>query len=70
MQETKSRSLLKTGAWRVIAVANSFTILSINITDHAFKNAIAMNISGFFIYYIYERICNRIPYGKIEENKK
>jgi hypothetical protein len=39
------------------------------LTDDALLNAIYMNMTGFFVYYAYERICNYVPYG-IRENKE
>ena len=67
MRETKTRSLVKTIFWRVVAVSNSFIVLNMGLTQDALKNAIMMNVSGFFIYYIFERICDKIPYGKLKE---
>jgi|TARA_Y100000296_G_scaffold71002_1_gene86118 hypothetical protein len=67
--ETKTRSIIKTIIWRLLAIANSFIILVWGLTDDALLNAIYMNMTGFFVYYAYERICNYVPYG-IRENKE
>lgn len=67
MKETKKRSLTKTVAWRVIATLNSFFVLLYfsSIMESNLGKAIIMNITGFFIYYIYERIWNGIKWGKL-----
>jgi len=70
MGETRARSVVKTIVWRLIAIANSFIILSSGLTTDAFMNAICMNITGFFCYYLYERLCARIPYGVMKEGAK
>jgi len=66
-KETKQRTLIKTVMWRVVAILNSFTVLSLAFTESSFWNAISMNITGFFIYYVYERVWNKIPNGVIDE---
>lgn len=62
--ETKKRSIFKAISWRVVAVINSWTVLSLMITESNFGNALIMNISGFIFFYIFERIWNNIKYGK------
>jgi len=62
--ETKKRTILKTISWRMVAILNSFLVLTVNITDSNFLNALYMNITGFIIYYGFERIWNKIKYGK------
>lgn len=64
-KETRIRSLSKTISWRCVAVLNSFTILSMAFSEHPFTNAIAMNISGFCVFYFFERIWNLIHWGRI-----
>ena len=66
-RETKKRSVFKSISWRLVAIVNSWTILSLVLTESNFWNAIIMNITGFFLFYIFERIWNKIKYGKIEE---
>jgi uncharacterized membrane protein len=66
-RETKKRSIFKSISWRVVAVINSWTILSLMITNSNFWNAIIMNITGFIFFYIFERAWNNINFGKIEE---
>jgi uncharacterized membrane protein len=65
--ETKKRTILKTFSWRVVAILNSFLVLTVNITDNNFLNALYMNITGFIVYYFFERIWNKIKYGRITE---
>jgi len=66
-KETKKRSIFKSLSWRVVAVLNSWTVLSLMITKSNFWNAIIMNISGFIFFYIFERVWNKIKFGRIEE---
>jgi len=65
--ETKKRTILKTFSWRVVAILNSFLVLTVNLTDNNFLNALYMNITGFIVYYFFERIWNKIKYGRITE---
>lgn len=66
-KETKKRSIFKSLSWRIVAVLNSWTILAISITESSFWNAILMNITGFVFFYGFERIWNKIKFGRIEE---
>lgn len=68
IKETRLRSFIKTILWRLIAVSNSFFILSFFIKNSALMNAIYMNITGALIYYFYERFWNKIDRGKIIKN--
>jgi hypothetical protein len=68
--ETKARSLAKTILWRIIATVNSYAVLA-TLTDSSsgnFAKAIFMNITGFFVYYGFERLCNSISWGIIIED--
>lgn len=62
--ETKKRTLIKTISWRLVAILNSFLVLTINITDSNIWNAIYMNITGFVIYYLFDRIWSKINFGR------
>jgi uncharacterized membrane protein len=62
--ETKQRTILKTISWRMVAILNSFLVLTVNVTDSNFLNALYMNITGFIVYYFFERLWNKIKYGK------
>lgn len=66
MKESKTRTIVKTIIWRIIATLNSFFVLlylNDSNKDNLYK-AIFMNITGFFVYYFYERIWNFIKWGK------
>jgi hypothetical protein len=66
MKETRTRTIIKTVIWRLIATLNSyFVLLCLNDSnkDNLYK-AVYMNVTGFFVYYFYERICNSIKLGK------
>jgi len=65
-KETKKRTLVKTIVWRVIAIFNSFVVLTLTPTATALKAALIMNTTSLIMYYIYERICNNIDYGRNE----
>ena len=67
MKESKTRTIVKTIIWRIIATLNSFFVLlylNDSNKDNLYK-AIFMNVTGFFVYYFYERIWNLIKWGKI-----
>jgi uncharacterized membrane protein len=66
-KETKKRSIYKALSWRVVALLNSWIVLAIAFTDSSFWNAMVMNVIGFFLYFIFERVWNKIKYGRIEE---
>ena len=63
-RETRTRSLTKTVSWRAVAVMNSFSILLVSPTDRPLANAVAMNITGFCVYYMFERVWNKIGWGR------
>ena len=67
--ETKKRTIAKTIVWRIIATLNSYLILIAALSKEPLWNAIMMNITGFFVYFFFERICNKIPYGKVNGNE-
>lgn len=62
--ETKKRTLFKTLSWRLVAIMNSWTILSMSFVESNFWNAIIMNISGLVFFYIFERVWSKINYGR------
>lgn len=65
--ETKKRTIFKTVTWRLVAVLNSFLVLTMHLTDSNFMNAIYMNITGFFAFYFFERVWSKINYGRYSE---
>lgn len=66
--ETKKRTLFKTISWRIVAILNSFLVLTVDITDSNLWNAIYMNITGFVVFYVFDRIWSKINYGRIQKN--
>ena len=72
IRETKKRSAIKAVSWRLVAFLNSWVVLSVGIGMSNILAALLMNISGLIIFYIFERIWNKIRYGRIiikEKNK-
>ena len=67
-RETRARSLTKTISWRCCAVLNSFAVLAATTSSRPLTNAIAMNITGFFVFYLFERLWNQIGWGRIPVN--
>ena len=63
-EETKNRSVKKSIGWRIIAVVNSYIILSMYFTTSPLWNSIFMNITGAGLYYYYERFWNGIKEGR------
>ncbi len=66
MKEKHSRSIAKGASWRVIATLTTI-ILVLLFTGHlviAFGIGTAEVISKLFLYYLHERIWNRIGWGK------
>lgn len=66
MHEQKRRSILKALSWRITGTLDTF-IISFLITN---KAGVALSISGielvtkFILYFVHERIWNRISFGK------
>jgi len=63
--ETRTRSLTKTFVWRSFAVLNSFTILTLLPGSRPIVNAVAMNVTGFVLFYLFERGCNLVRWGRV-----
>jgi len=63
-KETKTRSITKTILWRIVAILNSYLVLLSGVSSEALMNALLMNLTGFFVYYFYERIWNKIKMGR------
>jgi uncharacterized membrane protein len=72
LKETRIRSLIKTIVWRLIATLNSFLVLLVfgGTFGSCIKNAIIMNVTGFFVYYIYERVWTTISYGTYDNERR
>ena len=62
--ETKKRSIVKSLTWRVLALSNSWFILTIISSQSNFMKALTMNVIAFGLYYLFERLWNKIKYGR------
>jgi adenylylsulfate kinase len=63
---SKSRSLIKSLTWRVIAIVTTFISIYI-ITDKvefAFQGTVLTNSINFILYYAHERGWNYIQWGR------
>ena len=63
-KETRERSIRKSIGWRIVAIINSYIILAMYFTDSPLYNAIAMNVTGAVLYYVYERLWNNSKQGR------
>jgi hypothetical protein len=63
-KETKKRTLIKSIFWRLLATINSYFILILFTHSNNLHKAIFMNITGFIMFFGYERIWNIIKWGK------
>jgi len=66
-KETRERSVRKSIGWRIVAIINSYIILAMYFTDSPLYNAIAMNVTGAVLYYVYERLWNNSKHGRYDE---
>jgi uncharacterized membrane protein len=64
-RETRLRSFTKTITWRSCAVTNSYFVLLVSTSSQPLVNALAMNVTGFLLFYFFERIWNLVHWGKI-----
>ncbi len=64
VKETKRRTVYKGITWRMVAVINSWAVLSISLSHSNILNAIFMNITGFALFYLFERVWSKINYGR------
>lgn len=65
LSDQKSRSLIKTVSWRVTGSSATFLISWIIADDFAMASAIALTqiVANTLLYYVHERVWNRIPWG-------
>lgn len=68
MSDTNTRSLVKTICWRITGSGATFLIAYLMIGNFAIAGTISMIqlVSNTILYYIHERIWNKIPWGKNE----
>ena len=64
IRESKKRTTIKTITWRLVAILNSWGILTLSTASSNFTNALLMNVTGFFAFYFFERIWSKIEYGR------
>jgi putative flippase GtrA len=60
MGDSKKRSIIKTVSWRTVAIINSYLVLVMMFTESPLWNALIMNFFGIGLYYIHERVWNKI----------
>jgi uncharacterized membrane protein len=71
IKETKKRTIFKTITWRMVAIVNSWMVLVFVQDPHTnLAKALIMNITGFIVFYFFERIWTKIKYGRIIINEK
>jgi uncharacterized membrane protein len=65
--ETKARSVVKTILWRVIATLITWAVLYMFTGQirESIEITVVAAIAGIIAYYIYERVWNKINWGKI-----
>lgn len=65
MSDTSARSLVKTVSWRITGSSATFLIAYIMTNSFAIAGIIGVTqmISNTILYYIHERIWNRIRWG-------
>lgn len=69
-KETRARSLIKGIVWRLFAFLNS-TIVLICFGKPILASltmALVMNITGLIVFYVYERVWNKIKKGRYVNN--
>ena len=68
MNESKSRSIVKTISWRFTGSFATFLISYLISGDFTVATSIAFVqiIANTLLYYLHERVWNRIKWGKIE----
>lgn len=64
IKETKKRTVIKAFSWRVVATLNSWMVLCVVVSGNNLTKAVIMNITGFIIFYVFERIWSKIKYGR------
>ena len=71
-EEKPYRSLVKAISWRVTGTCDTI-LISWLITGHA-KMAISIGFvelfTKIFLYYVHERIWNRLSFGRVEKPKE
>ena len=65
LKETHKRTLVKTLAWRVVAGINAAAGIYYLTGDlvQSINVGVLIQVTGFFIYYAYERYWNSVSWG-------
>lgn len=58
MKDSARKSLVKTLIFRVLVLIMVYGILSVDRGTDPFILAVELNVAGFFLYYIFERVWN------------
>lgn len=71
MYDTKQRSLVKALSWRITGTVDTFIISLIITGQLALAGGIAVTevITKLVLYWLHERVWNRISWGKNESVK-
>ncbi len=66
--ETKARSVVKTILWRIIATLITWSVIYFYTgkLSESIEITVVAALIGMTIYYIYERVWNKIQWGKKE----
>jgi uncharacterized membrane protein len=64
--DSKKRSLTKSIVWRLIAVINGATVayLFLGSLSKSISIAVVANVTGFMMYYLHERIWNKVRWQR------
>ena len=67
-RESKNRSLIKAILFRILAILNCYVILALGFYDESpLLLTVLLNLTGFIIYYFYERAWNLFDVGRYEK---
>jgi uncharacterized membrane protein len=63
--DSKTRSIIKSLTWRIIAVINGCLVayLFLGNISQSLCIGIVGNVTGFILYYLHERIWNKVNWG-------
>lgn len=66
--EHPKRTLVKTITWRIIALVTTITVVYIYSGDihESLVVGIGANFIKMFLYYIHERVWNRVHFGRLK----
>ena len=67
--ETKRRTLVKAAIWQLMGLA-SMSLIGLMFTGSAVQGgaiAVTGTISGFVVYFVYERVWSRVRWGRLQQ---